>query len=147
MGSSNSTPSQDDQSQTVPDIVPCTFNDSSELYFRLAQLELLNRAILLISQELCKGDRANFESCQTNVMAYVDTDGNEVPDHEWDILANDMSFTGPAEQYNPFTQFGVYFLDNPSNSQTQIAQDFANFYHVFLRLRDSLVKFLASSCL
>lgn len=126
----------------------CCWADSGEYAFRLRQLEIINHAIKTLAEETWKDAdmMRNFQRLQQDVMTYRDVDGNEAVNHDWSIIAEDLTFKPMELRVNRFKEFQEYFTTKAGTPKEQMKKDFENFMTIFVRIRDSLIQMLARQC-
>jgi hypothetical protein len=126
----------------------CCWADSGEYAFRLRQLEIINHAIKTLAEETWKDAEmiSSFQALHRNVMTYKDVDGNEADNHDWSIVAEDLTFKPMELRVNRFKEFQEFFATKAGESKQQIKKDFENYMTIFIRIRDSLMKRMAEQC-
>src|SRR6476659_3969204 len=82
----------------------CCWADSAEYSFRLRQMEIINHAIKVLAEETWKDPDmiSSFQSLLQDVITYKDIDGNEADNHDWSIVAEDITFKPMELRVNRF---------------------------------------------
>lgn len=125
----------------------CCWTDSAEYAFRLRQLEIINYAISVLSQETWKDpEMINFQQLLRDTMSYKDVDGNEADFHDWSLLAEDTTFKPIELKENRFKEFQDYFVTRAGASKSDMKRDFENYMTLFIRLRDGLMQIMTKQC-
>jgi len=126
----------------------CCWADSGEYAFRLRQLEIINHAIKTLAEETWKDPEmiSSFQALHREVITYKDVDGNEADNHDWSIVAEDLTFKPMELRVNRFKEFEDYFATKGGASKAQMKTDFENYMTIFIRIRDSLMQLMAQKC-
>ena len=127
----------------------CSFQDRAYFTWRIHQMELLNHVIRKMSKVLCLSpDSIDYRRLIEDVMSYktIDDQVPEGDDYNFDILAKDKTFKGPAETMNKFAEFQEYMSTKGGRSPQQMKSDMLEYLDVFVRLRSALTEALTDGC-
>ena len=125
----------------------CCFDEAGRFKWRLRQIEIMNRAILLLSDELSKQDsQIDFQGVSQDILSYTDISGNQPPSHDWTIVASDISLQSRSELQNKFAEFEQYFDQNVLKGPSDIKKDFEDYLTAFILSRDFLIRSLMTGC-
>jgi len=131
----------------TPEGKKCCFDEAGRFKWRLRQIEIMNRAILLLSQELSRPDnQIDFQGVTQDILNYTDGFGNQSSDHDWTIVSSDISLQSPSELQNKFADFEQYYDSNVIKSSQDIKTDFEHFLTAFILSRDFLIRSLMTGC-
>lgn len=146
---------------TEPEGKQCCFKDANELELRLRQVQIINHAIKVLSQELTKtAGNINFKFLHSSVIDIRDPEGKRYTEDssrleklgrkeqgfDWSLLSEDEAFKPLELDYNRFKEFELYFQNKPNATQEEMKANFDAFLILFMRLRDALLKIMSDKC-
>ncbi len=128
-----------------PSGASCTFLDKQEFTFRLRQLALVDKMIIVLAKELSKPSPIDFKRIVKEVTSQT-VDSTEGTMETYTILSNDKTFKASWELYNKFEEFRMYFTLNGGRTDDETRRDFEEYLLIFTRLRHVLTKILLDKC-
>ncbi|RKO93697.1 hypothetical protein BDK51DRAFT_30543, partial [Blyttiomyces helicus] len=72
--------------------------------------------------------------------------GKQADNNDWRIVSDDVIFKPLELPQNRFKEFENYFQSKAGASKKDMKTDFENYGVIFQRLRDGLIKIMATSC-
>jgi len=131
----------------------CAYDDANEYGFRLAQLQLINYAIMVMTDELWKPvDVANYKQMHVDSMSYRDAHGRTDSElglgeaHNFQILTRDPLFLEKSQTETYFKQYEDYLKDNAGAKASELREGFKQHVTTFKNLRDAVIKEMAKEC-